>query len=280
MKKRLLRSLRPTRRVSRLNLARSTCPLPRRYVNMQARKNKARLLSLLKPVQEAAKVCAWLTAMVESGELYHPLRWSAAEAFQFLTDVPRLEAAGIVVRAPRAWGSGRPPRPKVRATIGGRAPSLLGKDALLDFRVELALGEERLTAAEIRALLKGSDGLQLLRGRWVEVDETSSSNFSTDSKKIETAAAAGGLPFADAMRLVAGVAVEDEQWADTSDADWGDGERRAVARGDSEGPAQPRWARPRRAGAGASRHTAALISTPVSVGSTCCTVSDWRLSGG
>jgi hypothetical protein len=68
-------------------------------------KNKAGLLSLLKPVQEAARECAWLKAMVESGELYHPLRWSAAEAFQFLTDVPNLEAAGIVVRAPSAWGS-------------------------------------------------------------------------------------------------------------------------------------------------------------------------------
>jgi non-specific serine/threonine protein kinase len=97
---------------------------------------------------------------------------------------------------------------------------LLGKDALLDFRVELALGEERLTAAEIRALLKGSDGLQLLRGRWVEVDRDKLKQLLDRFQKIETAAAAGGLPFADAMRLVAGVAVEDEQWADTSDADW------------------------------------------------------------
>ena len=125
-------------------------------------KNKARLLSLLKPVQEAARECAWLKAMVESGELYHPLRWSAAEAFQFLTDVPKLEAAGIVVRAPSAWGSGRPPRPKVRATIGGRVPSVLGKDALLDFQMELTLGEERLTAAEVRTLLKGSDWTPIL----------------------------------------------------------------------------------------------------------------------
>ncbi len=183
-------------------------------------KNKARLLSLLKPVQEAARECAWLTAMVESGELYHPLRWSAVEAFQFLTDVPKLEAAGIVVRAPSAWGSGRPPRPKVRASIGGRVPSVLGKDALLDFQVELTLGEERLTAAEIRALLKGSDGLQFLRGRWVEVDRDKLKRLLDRFRKIETAAAGGGLPFADAMRLVAGVAVDEEQSGDPSDPDW------------------------------------------------------------
>jgi SNF2-related domain/SNF2 Helicase protein/Helicase conserved C-terminal domain len=182
--------------------------------------NKARLLSLLKPVQEAARECAWLTAMVESGEIYHPLRWSAAEAFQFLTDVPKLEAAGIVVRAPSAWGSGRPPRPKVRASIGARVPSVLGQDALLDFQVELTLGEERLTAAEIRALLKGSDGLQFLRGRWVEVDRDRLKQLLDRFRKIESAAAGGGLPFADAMRLVAGVAVDEEQLGDSFDPDW------------------------------------------------------------
>jgi superfamily II DNA or RNA helicase len=182
-------------------------------------KNKARLLSLLKPVQEAARQCAWLGAMVESGELYHPLRWSAAEAFQFLTDVPKLEAAGIVVRAPRAWGSGRPPRAKVRGTIGGRVPSVLGKDALLDFQVELTLGEERLTAAEIRALLNGSDGLQFLRGRWVEVDRDKLKQLLDRFRQIEKAAADGGLPFADAMRLVAGVTVEEESEV-PSDPDW------------------------------------------------------------
>src|SRR6202051_1645010 len=148
-------------------------------------KNKARLLSLLKPVQEGATQCAWLRAMVEAGELYHPLRWSAAEAFQFLTDVPKLEAAGIVVRAPSAWASGRPLRPKVRATVGGRVPSILGKDALLDFQVELTLGEERLTATEIRALLQGSDGLQLLRGRWVEVDRAKFGQLLEKFRKIE-----------------------------------------------------------------------------------------------
>jgi superfamily II DNA or RNA helicase len=181
-------------------------------------KNKARLLSLLKPVQEGATHCAWLQALVESGELYHPLRWSPAEAFQFLTDMPKLEAAGIVVRAPSAWASGRPLRPKVRATAGGRAPSVLGKDALLDFQVELTLGEERLTANEIRALLKGSDGLQFLRGRWVEVDRAKLARLLERFRNVE--AAAGGLTFADAMRLVAGVAVEEEESGEQADPDW------------------------------------------------------------
>lgn len=129
-------------------------------------KNQARLLSLLVPVQRAAEHCAWLRAMVGAGEIFHPLRWSAAEAYQFLTDMPRLEAAGIVVRTAGAWRSGRPSRPQVRVTVGGKAPSLLGPGALLDFNMELTLDGERLSAAEIKKLLAGSDGLQLIRGHW------------------------------------------------------------------------------------------------------------------
>ena len=181
--------------------------------------NKARLLSLLRPVQEGATRCTWLRAMVESGEIYHPLRWTAAEAFQLLTDVPKLEGAGIVVRTPSAWKSGQPPRPKIRATIGGRVPSVLGKDALLDFQVELTLGDERLTAAEIRALLKGSDGLQFLRGRWVEVDRAKLTQLLERFRQVEAAASAGGLPFSAAMRLIAGVRLEGET-VETQDPDW------------------------------------------------------------
>ena len=46
--------------------------------------NKDRLLSLLTPVQTAAASCPWLKAMVDEGEIYYPIRWTAPEALQFL----------------------------------------------------------------------------------------------------------------------------------------------------------------------------------------------------
>ena len=183
-------------------------------------KNQARLLSLLVPVQRAAEHCAWLRAMVDAGEIFHPLRWSAAEAYQFLTDLPRLEAAGIVVRTAGVWRSGRPPRPQVRVTVGGKAPSVLGRDALLDFSMELTLEGEHLSAAEIKKLLAGSDGLQLIRGHWVEVDRQKLGRMLDRFRNIERVAAAGGLPFAEAMRLVAGASVSVDAAADAADPDW------------------------------------------------------------
>src|SRR5437773_9834331 len=145
-------------------------PLGKALQEYSGATNRERLLSLLLPVQRAAAECPWLKTMVDAGEIYHPLRWTPAEAFQLLTDVPRREAAGVIVRVPTAWRANRPPRPQVTGTVGGKPPSGLGTDALLDFKMGVRLDGEPLTEAEIEKLLAGSNGLHLVRGRWVEVD--------------------------------------------------------------------------------------------------------------
>jgi non-specific serine/threonine protein kinase len=182
--------------------------------------NKARLLSLLVPVQRAAESCPWLKAMVDAGEIFHPLRWTEQEAFQLLTDLPRLEAAGVVVRVPGAWRGNRPPRPQVTATVGGKAAAGLGTDALLDFRMEVTLEGERLTDAEIATLLAGSDGLHLIRGRWVEVSRAKLGGMLDQFRRVERAAAEGGLSFAEAMRLLAGAQVSSDDAAGAADPYW------------------------------------------------------------
>ena len=70
---------------------------------------RSKLLSLLLPVQRAAERCAWLRPMVDSGEIFHPLRWSPQEAWQFLESAADLASAGVVVRMPVGWGASRPP---------------------------------------------------------------------------------------------------------------------------------------------------------------------------
>src|SRR5207248_943736 len=166
--------------------------------------NKQRLLSLLVPVQRASELCPWLAAMVEAHEIFHPLRWTPAEAMQLLLDVPQLESAGVVVRMPAAWRASRPPRPQVTAKIGGKAPAGIGYDALLDFQMEMTLDGERLTAAEVKELLAKSDGLALVRGRWLEVDAERLQRTLDHFREVERTAAANGLGFREAMRLLAG----------------------------------------------------------------------------
>ncbi len=188
--------------------------------------NQDRLLSLLLPVQRASQNCRWLKAMVDRGEIFHALRWTPQEALELLRDVPQLESAGVVVRMPAAWRGNRPPRPRVVGTVGGKRPAGLGQKALLDFQMEVTLDGERLSAAEIQALLAQSEGLALVRGRWVEVDRERLSRMIDHFRQVEHLAAEKGLGFAEAMRLLAGAAVTptaaaaDTDWAQVAAGPW------------------------------------------------------------
>ncbi|WP_297455735.1 DEAD/DEAH box helicase [Ferrovum sp.] len=199
-------------------------PLSQALAEFSGGRKKAQLLSLLLPVQKAAENCAWLTDMINEGEIYHPLRWGVEDAVRFLKDVPHLQEAGIVVRMPKTWAADRPARPKVSATVGAKNPSLLGMDALLDFHVEVTLDGQPLTPAEIQSLLAASADLQWIRGQWVELDRDMLSHLIGRFQGIEDAAAEG-LPFGQAMRLLAGAALDDAvpvdpDWSEIVAGDW------------------------------------------------------------
>jgi non-specific serine/threonine protein kinase len=181
-------------------------------------RNRDRLLSLLVPVQRAAARCAWLKEMVESGDIYHPLRWSPAEACRFLADAPLLESAGVIIRMPTQWKARRPPRPLVNAAVGGKPPSMLGMEALLDFRVEVVLDGERLSAKEVEQLLAATHGLAMIRGRWVEVDAERLRRTLDEFRRAEVAIAQHGLTWAEAMRMLSGASGPGESVPETDQA--------------------------------------------------------------
>src|SRR5438445_55419 len=145
-------------------------PLARALEESSARGDRKGLLHLLVPLHRAAEQTEWLAELIDSGEIYQASAWTPAQAHRFLNAIPAFEAAGLVVRVPDWWRARRPPRPEVAVRVGEKKPSAVGMDALLDFSVAVALGDERLTNAEVRQLLASSGGLVRLRGRWVELD--------------------------------------------------------------------------------------------------------------
>ncbi len=196
-------------------------PLGKALQEYSGAKNRERLLSLLLPVQRAAEQCAWLKAMVDAGEIYHPLRWTPQQAMQFLKDVAVLEGAGVIVRMPATWRMNRPARPQVTASIGGKTPSRLGMGALLDFRMEVTLEGETLTKAEIKRLLAQTDGLAFVRGKWVELDRERLTRTLQQFEEVERRASTEGLSFGEAMRMVSGAAIAAGEAAAQADAEWG-----------------------------------------------------------
>ena len=101
-------------------------------------------------------------------------------------------------------------------------------DALLDFDLSLTLDGEALSEAERAQLLGASEGLALIRGKWVEVDAEKLREVLGVWEKAQAHAEARGIPLGEAMRLLAGVnlseasgEVEDPEAPNWSDA-WSD----------------------------------------------------------
>ncbi len=182
---------------------------------------KADLLKLLEPVSRAAEACGWLKQIVDSGEIFHPLRWTPGEAMQMLADIAPLEQAGVVMRMPASWPASRPSRPQVEATVGSKSPSRVGADSLLDFSVEVTLDGETLTREEIAAL-SATNGLAMLRGKWVEVDAAGIKGALDRYAEIERLARVEGISFGKAMRLLAGAEIAGRDMAPAAVAGWGD----------------------------------------------------------
>jgi superfamily II DNA or RNA helicase len=189
--------------------------------------DRAGLTRLLRPLHDAASASPFIEERVENGEIFQPIRWGPEEAHAFLAEVPRCESAGIQVRVPDWWRARR--SPTVRARIGDAPASGLGVAALLDFDVTLSLDGEELSASEVADLIRGSAGLRMLRGRWVEVDPERLSELLTHFEDVQRAAERGELTFAEGMRLLAGLdqrSVDPEEsgtsapWAEVVAGDW------------------------------------------------------------
>lgn len=179
-------------------------PLSRALEEYAGARNKTKLLALLSPLSRAAERSEMIRELVDSGDVYHPLAWTPKQAHRFLSEVPVYEQAGVVVRLPDWWSARNRSRPKVSVSVGAKAPSTLGMDALLDFDVKLTLDGKPLSKKELEALLGADDGLVLIKGKWVEVDPERLSEVLDRWDEVRAQAATGGVSFADAMRMLAG----------------------------------------------------------------------------
>ncbi|MEW6666323.1 MAG: DEAD/DEAH box helicase [Thermodesulfobacteriota bacterium] len=203
-------------------------PLGRAFQEYAGQRNKKALISLLSPVQAASEKSSFIQSLVDSGDVFHPLAWSPKDAYRFLEEVPLLEESGVLVRLPDWWQ--KRPRPRVVVTMGERKQSRLGTGTMLDFKVELALGEERLTEAEWRQLMEGEEGLVNLRGKWVEIDRERLSEALAHWKRVEKHAGEDGISFIEGMRLLAGAPSDlgmdgepretDREWAFVNAGTW------------------------------------------------------------
>lgn len=181
-------------------------PLGRALEEYAGQRLKPELSKLLTPLNAAAKSSQLLKSLVETSDIFHPLVWTPAEAYAFLNEIPIYEECGLLAQLPDWWR--KRTRPQVTVTLETGNEVSLGKNALFDFDISVALGGEKLSQREIADLLKNSEGLMMIRGQWVEVDKEKIQQALDHWKQVEAKVGAGGLSFAQGMRLLAGAPLD------------------------------------------------------------------------
>lgn len=157
-------------------------------------------LRLLAAVHRAGEKSQLIRQWLSSGEIFHPLRLTAREAYIFLKEIPIFESCNIVCRIPK-WWLRKKQSAGIQMTVGEKPAKRLGLDALLDFKLEFVLNGETLTEDEIRSIVEGSAGLAMIKGKWIEVDTQHLTKLLSSYEHIQKMVAKTGISVLDAFRL-------------------------------------------------------------------------------
>lgn len=143
--------------------------VPLKYALTEYKNEREKLMKLLACLNRVAEVSGLIGGFMESGELFHPLRLTAAEAYAFLKDIEAIEGTGILCRIPNWWKK-KTASVSLEASLGGKKPSMLGFDTLISVQPKLMVDGMEVGVADVRMLLEQTEGLALLKGKWVEVN--------------------------------------------------------------------------------------------------------------
>lgn len=173
--------------------------MPLRYALTEYDAQREKLLELLSCLNRASEASALIGEFVATGEMFHPLRLTSEEAYQFLKDVPAIEEAGIVCRIPNWWRRNAM-GVSMSVKLGKGKPTMMGLDTLIGMTPELMVDGVPLTQKEVEELLRQTEGLAFLKGKWVEVDHAKLKSLLEEMEKHK-----GEISLRDALRMNTGL---------------------------------------------------------------------------
>jgi hypothetical protein len=165
---------------------------------------------LLAGLGRASRVLPELDAALAAA---HPveLTTDAEGAYQFLDRAAALDQAGFGVLLPAGWRRPGELGLRLSATSTSAAgvvatESALGLQALVDYRWELALGDQSLTSEELNELAAAKVPLVRVRGQWVHLDQ----RRLAAGLAFLRAAGAGRMPAAQVLARATAQTLDDD----------------------------------------------------------------------
>lgn len=180
--------------------SKKTVHTPLKNALVEFKEDQKRLLSLLATVTKASEVSTFISKLMESGELFSPLRFTANEAYTFLSEIEIYEKAGIMCRIPNWWRR-KSNSFKISVKVGEKEPSAMGLDAIMDFSPSLIMNGEEISETELKEFLKMSEGLINYKGKWIEINKERLREVLDAFNKAKNTAKNREISLGEAMRM-------------------------------------------------------------------------------
>lgn len=158
-----------------------------------------KLRSLLSPLISISERSPFISQLMDSGEIFHPIRLGRDEAFSMLRETEMYRSFGVHCRIPNWWRTNRNGTLSITfANSGG-----LNAGSLMSCTPEICLGGSSITPEEARAFLQEKESLVLVRGGWAEIDHE---RLRVLLERYELLKSRFGdrISIFDAMRMLAG----------------------------------------------------------------------------
>ena len=189
--------------------------LPLKYALTEYRSDSRKMVDLLSNLSRAADRSELISGLMESGELFYPLGFTADDAYRFLKEVPMYEECGILCRIPNWW------RHRVNSALSMNIDSsgFMGAESLMSCVPEMYVDGTPVTEEELEDLLKQTDGLAMLKGKWVEIDR---GRLQAMLDRIEALREeyGEGISFKEAFRMSLNPSDEEGEGLTVSNTEW------------------------------------------------------------
>ncbi|MDF2907870.1 MAG: helicase, superfamily [Herbinix sp.] len=173
---------------------------PLKNALQEYKQDEKKLLSLLSTVTKAADHSNFISDLMESGELFSPIKLTVQEAYTFLSEIPLYEEAGIMCRVPDWWRK-KSNSVRLSVTVGNNEPSKVGLDAIMDFTPTLLIGEEKLSEKELKQFLSMAEGLVQYKGKWIEINKDKLSQALEAFHKVKDRLNDDEITLREALRM-------------------------------------------------------------------------------
>lgn len=143
--------------------------MPLAHALIEYKDHQEELLALLSSLNKVADEVEYMQYLMDTGELFHPIKLNVKEAYTLLKAIPLIEKSGIKCRVPNWWKK-HYASVHLNVSAGEKKPSFFGLETLIALTPSLTINGHMLSQDDINYLLKQEEGLTFTKGQWVEVN--------------------------------------------------------------------------------------------------------------